>query len=74
MPSSSGELETFLALILDDQAPSLAKAHDELYPVRVEEGIIDFPRLSKETLPRTRAANPLVLRHTKALELRMGAR
>jgi hypothetical protein len=31
--------ETFVTLVLADGAPELAKAHDELYPVRVEEGI-----------------------------------
>ncbi|HEX6701498.1 MAG TPA: 2'-5' RNA ligase family protein [Gaiellaceae bacterium] len=31
--------ETFVTLVLADQAPELAEAHDELYPVRVEEGI-----------------------------------
>jgi 2'-5' RNA ligase superfamily len=34
-----GEFESFLTLILADQAPDLAAAHDELYPMRVEEGI-----------------------------------
>jgi 2'-5' RNA ligase len=33
------ELETFVTLVLADGAPELAEAHDELYPVRVEEGI-----------------------------------
>ncbi len=33
------ELETFLTLILADAAPELARAHDELYPERVSEGI-----------------------------------
>lgn len=33
------ELETFLTLILADQNPELAQAHDELYPERVPEGI-----------------------------------
>lgn len=36
---SRGRLESFLTLILADQAPDLAAAHDELYPERVEEGI-----------------------------------
>jgi hypothetical protein len=39
VPGAAGELETFLTLLLADQAPSLAQAHDELYPVRVGEGI-----------------------------------
>jgi 2'-5' RNA ligase len=34
-----GELETLVTLILADQAPALAEAHDELYPVRVREAI-----------------------------------
>ena len=33
------ELQTYLGLLLDDQAPELAAAHDELYPERVEEHI-----------------------------------
>jgi 2'-5' RNA ligase superfamily len=33
------ELESFLTLLLADQAPELAAAHDELYPERVPEGI-----------------------------------
>jgi hypothetical protein len=33
------ELETYLTLILVDQHPALAAAHDELYPERVPEGI-----------------------------------
>jgi hypothetical protein len=32
-------LETYLALLLADQSPALARAHDELYPERVPEGI-----------------------------------
>jgi hypothetical protein len=32
-------LETFVTLVLADSAPALAEAHDELYPVRVDEGI-----------------------------------
>ena len=39
MPRSQGELESFLTLVLADQAPELAAAHDELYPVRVGEAI-----------------------------------
>ena len=31
--------ETYLGLLLADQNPELAAAHDELYPERVEEGI-----------------------------------
>jgi hypothetical protein len=34
-----GQFESFLTLILADQAPELAAAHDELYPERVVEGI-----------------------------------
>ena len=34
-----GELETAVTLLLADQAPELAAAHDELYPMRVKEGI-----------------------------------
>jgi 2'-5' RNA ligase len=33
------ELETYLALLLADQNPALAAAHDELYPERVPERI-----------------------------------
>jgi 2'-5' RNA ligase superfamily len=33
------ELETYLALLLADQNPALAAAHDELYPERVPEEI-----------------------------------
>jgi hypothetical protein len=33
------ELETYLGLLLADQNPALAAAHDELYPERVPEGI-----------------------------------
>ena len=33
------ELETFLTLVLADQHSELARAHDELYPERVPEGI-----------------------------------
>jgi hypothetical protein len=33
------ELETYLALLLADQNPVFAAAHDELYPERVPEGI-----------------------------------
>jgi 2'-5' RNA ligase len=33
------ELETYLALLLADQDPALAAAHDELYPERVPERI-----------------------------------
>lgn len=32
-------LETAITLILADQAPALAEAHDELYPERIPEGI-----------------------------------
>jgi 2'-5' RNA ligase len=32
-------LETFLTLVLADSSPELAEAHDELYPLRVDEGI-----------------------------------
>jgi hypothetical protein len=34
-----GQLESVVTLILADQAPELAAAHDELYPMRVGEGI-----------------------------------
>ena len=33
------ELESFVTLLLADQAPELARAHDELYPERVPERI-----------------------------------
>jgi hypothetical protein len=36
---SDRELETYLTLVLADQNPSFAAAHDELYPERVPEGI-----------------------------------
>jgi 2'-5' RNA ligase len=32
-------METWVTLVLADSAPELAEAHDELYPVRGEEGI-----------------------------------
>ena len=34
-----GHLETAVTLVLADQAPELARAHDALYPERVSEGI-----------------------------------
>jgi hypothetical protein len=36
---SERPLETYLTLVLADQNPALAAAHDELYPERVPEGI-----------------------------------
>jgi hypothetical protein len=39
MPGGERELESFLTLILADQNPDLAAAHDELYPERVPERI-----------------------------------
>jgi hypothetical protein len=39
VPRPDGELETYLTLVLADQNPALAAAHDELYPDRVTEGI-----------------------------------
>ena len=39
MPRAGGALESFVTLLLADQAPELADAHDELYPMRVGEGI-----------------------------------
>jgi hypothetical protein len=39
MSRAERELETFLTLVLADQNPELAAAHDELYPERVPEGI-----------------------------------
>ena len=39
MPRADGELETYLTLVLADQNPALAAAHDELYPERIPEGI-----------------------------------
>jgi hypothetical protein len=39
MTGEERELETFLTLILADQNPELAAAHDELYPERVPERI-----------------------------------
>jgi 2'-5' RNA ligase len=32
-------LDTFVTLVLADSSPELAEAHDELYPIRVSEGI-----------------------------------
>ena len=32
-------METWVTLVLADSSPELAEAHDELYPVRLEEGI-----------------------------------
>jgi hypothetical protein len=37
--AAARELDTYLALLLADQNPELAAAHDELYPERVPEGI-----------------------------------
>ena len=39
MAQASRELETYLTLLLADQNPALAAAHDELYPERVPEGL-----------------------------------
>ena len=39
MPRADGELETYLTLLLADQNPALAAAHDEVYPERITEGI-----------------------------------
>ncbi len=39
MAGGGRELESFLTLLLADQAPELAAAHDELYPERVPEAI-----------------------------------
>jgi hypothetical protein len=39
MARSERELQTYLTLVLADQNPELAAAHDELYPERVPEGI-----------------------------------
>jgi hypothetical protein len=39
VPAADRELESFITLLLADQAPELARAHDELYPERVPEGI-----------------------------------
>jgi hypothetical protein len=39
MTAEQRELETFLTLILADQNPALAAAHDELYPERIPEHI-----------------------------------
>jgi hypothetical protein len=36
---ADGELETYLTLVLADQNPALAAAHDEVYPDRVPEQI-----------------------------------
>jgi 2'-5' RNA ligase len=39
VPRADGELETYLTLVLADQNPALAEAHDELYPERIVEAI-----------------------------------
>jgi hypothetical protein len=39
MAGDERELQTYLTLVLADQNPELAAAHDELYPERVPEGI-----------------------------------
>jgi 2'-5' RNA ligase superfamily len=39
VPSAGGQFESFVTLVLAEQAPELAAAHDELYPERVVEGI-----------------------------------
>jgi 2'-5' RNA ligase superfamily len=39
MARPDGELETYLTLVLADQSPALAAAHDEVYPERVPEQI-----------------------------------
>jgi hypothetical protein len=39
MPRADGEPESAVTLLLADQAPELAQAHDDLYPERVSEGI-----------------------------------
>jgi hypothetical protein len=39
VPGPDGELETYLTLVLADQSPALAAAHDEVYPERVPEQI-----------------------------------
>jgi hypothetical protein len=39
MARPDGELETYLTLVLADQNPAFAAAHDEVYPDRVPEGI-----------------------------------
>jgi 2'-5' RNA ligase superfamily len=39
VPGADGRFESFVTLLLADQAPELAAAHDELYPERVVEGI-----------------------------------
>jgi hypothetical protein len=39
VPGPDGQLETVVTLLLADQAPELASAHDELYPERVPENI-----------------------------------
>ena len=39
MPGADGQFETVVTLVLADQAPELAAAHDELYPERIPENI-----------------------------------
>jgi 2'-5' RNA ligase superfamily len=39
VPGADGTFESFVTLLLADQAPELAAVHDELYPARVPEGI-----------------------------------
>jgi hypothetical protein len=59
-----GKLESVVTLILADQAPELAAAHDELYPERVDEGIPLTVTLLYPFLP------PLSLGESELAELR----
>ena len=52
--------ETFVTLVLADSSPALAEAHDELYPVRVQEGIplsltLLYPFVPRESLTEAHA-------------------
>ena len=72
------ELETFITLLLADQAAELAQAHDELYPERVAEHLplsltllypwIPAASLTDQPSEMTRSTNNFLLRgHVLAL-------
>jgi 2'-5' RNA ligase len=60
VPRPDGELETYLTLVLADQNPALAEAHDELYPERIVEAIplsltLLYPFATRAEVDRYRA-------------------
>lgn len=63
MSGAVRELETFVTLVLADSAPALAEAHDELYPLRVEEHIPLSLTLLAPFVPR----ESLTLEHVETL-------